>query len=158
MSKSVLFTDEPALMYVLIGVMGATNGLLAGVVGYYVDATFLNLHAAVWAFLLVWAATTGYLSYERVPSGVLAVGLYFVVLFVLLQPLAVYGPALAAATGEAGVSDPAALSNGFQGLAVWGATAGILALALTAVSRLLKRRAEHVLGRRQRRRLRWQDD
>lgn len=140
-------------MYVLIGLMGAINGLLAGVVGYVIDATFLNLHAAVWAFLIAWATTTSYLSYKRVPSGVVAVGLYFVGLFVLLQPVAIYGPLLAAAADTSGITRAQLLIDGWRGVLSWGVTAGALAVAIALVSQLLKRHAKRVVSRRRTRNL-----
>lgn len=135
-------------MYVVIGLMGILNGLLAGAVGYFVDVTVLNLHAAVWMFLVAWAATTSYLSYKRVPSGVLAVGLHFVGLFVLLQPVVLYGPMFFAATDAAGPDRTRLLIDSWRGIFSWGFTAGVLALAITVVSRFLERHAKQVLRRR----------
>jgi len=91
-AESSPFTGDSSLTHVLIAALGVTNGLLAGAVGYALDRTVLNLHTAVWAFLIVWAATTAYLSYKRVASGVVATGLFSLAVFVLLQPLAVFGP------------------------------------------------------------------
>ncbi|MFB6172531.1 MAG: hypothetical protein ABEJ23_08340 [Haloarculaceae archaeon] len=146
--QSSLFTSDSALMYVVIGLVGLLDGLLAGAVGYFVDLTFLHLHAAVWLFLISWAATTAYLSYERVPSGVLAVGLYFAGLFVLLQPVVIYGPSLVAATRSSGVNSARHLVASWQGILVWGVIAGGLALAIGIVSRLLRRHADSVVRSR----------
>lgn len=154
--ESSLFSSDSAAMYVVIGLMGTANGLLAGVVGYFVDVTLLNLHAAVWLFLLSWAVTTSYLSYKRVPSGVLAVGLYFIGLLVLLHPVVIYVPRLVAATDASGATSANLLIEGWRGIFIWGSTAGVLALVITFVSRLLKRHADDVLRRRRRYNL-WSD-
>lgn len=148
LAASSLFTEDSAMMYVVVGFMGTTNGLLAGAVGYFLDVTVLNLHAAVWLFLLGWAGTTAYLSYKRVPSGVLAVGLYFIGLFVLLQPIAIYGPLLAKAGEASGMTRAQLLIDSWQGIIWWGALAGVLALAIMFTSRLLTRHARAVVSRR----------
>lgn len=156
LAASSLFTEDSAVMYVVVGLMGATNGLLAGAVGYFIDVTLLNLHAAVWLFLVGWATTTAYLSYKRVPSGVLAVGLYFVGLFVLLQPIVIYGPLLAGASEASGTTRAQLLLEGWQGIVWWGALAGVLAIAIMFTSRLLTRHARAVVNRRIRTNI-WQD-
>jgi hypothetical protein len=156
LADSSLVTDDSAMMYVVVGGMGATNGLLAGAVGYYLDMSLLNLHAAVWLFLVVWAATTGYLSYKRVPSGVLAVGLYFVGLFVLLQPIVIYGPLLAAASETTGTTRTQLLLESWQGIIWWGTLAGGLAIVIMFASRLLTRHARAVVRRQTRANI-WQD-
>jgi len=148
LAASSLVTEDSAVMYVLVGFMGATNGLLAGAVGYFLDVTVLNLHAAVWLFLVGWAITTAYLSYQRVPSGVLAVGLYFIGLFVLLQPIAIYGPLLAAASEASGMKGAQLLLEGWQGIVWSGALAGVLAIAIMFASRLLNRHARQAVSRR----------
>lgn len=147
-AESSLFTEDSAVMYVVVGLMGATNGLLAGAVGYFIDMTVLNMHAAIWLFLLGWAVTTAYLSYKRVPSGVLAVGLYFIGLFVLLQPIVIYGPLLAEASKASGTARAQLLIDGWQGILWWGLLAGVLAIAIMFTSRLLKRHARQVVSRR----------
>lgn len=153
---SLLFTEDSALMYVMVGLMGAMNGVLAGAVGYFIDATVLNLHAAIWLFLIGWALTTTYLSYKRVPSGVLAVGLYFIGLFVLLQPIVIYGPLLATTGGGSGMTDARLLLTTWQGIFKWGLLSGVLALAIMFTSRLLNRHARRVVRRRLKRNV-WQD-
>lgn len=147
-AESSLFTEDSAMMYVVVGLMGTTNGVLAGAVGYFIDMTVLNLHAAIWFFLLGWATTTAYLSYKRVPSSVLAVGLYFIGLFVLLQPIVIYGPLVAKAGETSGTAQTQLLIDGWQGILWWGAIAGVLALAIMFTSRLLKRHARRVISRR----------
>lgn len=148
---SSLFTEDSALMYVVVGLMGTINGVLAGGVGYFIDAVVFNLHAAIWLFLLGWVGTTTYLSYRRVPSGVLAVGMYFIALFVVLQPIVVYGPQLAAADQGAGGARTALLLTSWQGIFKWGLLSGVFALAVMFISRLLNRRARRVVSRRLRR-------
>lgn len=151
LARSSLFTGGSSLTYVLIAGLGVTNGLLAGVIGYVVDQTVLNLHTAVWSFLIAWAATTAYLSYKRVASGVLATGLYFFVGFVLLQPIVIFGPVLAEASGLSGYERTRALIEGWSGIFVWGLSAGVVALCTTFVRRLLLRRARRVRRERRRR-------
>lgn len=150
LTRSSLFTGDSSLTYVLIAGLGVMNGLLAGVIGYALDQTVLNLHTTVWSFLIAWAATTAYLSYKRVASGVLATGLYFLLVFVLLQPVAVFGPILAAGSGLSGYERTRALIEGWNGILVWGVVTGAVALCTTFVRRLLLRRARRVRGRRRR--------
>lgn len=150
LTRSSLFTEDSSLTYVLIAGLGVMNGLLAGVIGYALDQTVLNLHTTVWSFLIAWAATTAYLSYKRVASGVLATGLYFLLVFVLLQPVAVFGPILAAGSGPSDYERTRALIEGWNGILVWGVVAGVVALCTTFVRRLLLRRARRVRGRRRR--------
>jgi hypothetical protein len=128
--------------------MGTINGLFAGGVGYYLDTTVLNLHAAVWLFLLGWVGTTTYLSYKRVPSGVLSVGLYFIALFVFLQPIIAYGSELAAAGQASGTTPAHLMLTSWQGILTWGVLSGVLALTIMFVSRLLNRHAQRVVSRR----------
>lgn len=148
LTASSLFTEGSAVMYVVVGLMGATNGLLAAV-GYFLDVSILNLHAAGWLVLLGWAGTTAYLSYKRVSSGGLAVGLYFLGLFVLLQPIAIYGPLLTA-DATSGMTRAQLLIDSWQGIIWWGAFGGVLALAILFTSRLLTRDARQNITRRTR--------
>lgn len=151
---SSLFTEAPVVMYVAVGLMGTINGLFAGGVGYYLDTTVLNLHAAVWLFLLGWIGTTTYLSYKRVPSGVLAVGLYFIALFVFLQPIMAYGSELTAAGQASGTTRAHLMLTSWQGILTWGVLSGVLALTIMFVSRLLNRHAQRVVSRRLKRDMR----
>ena len=150
LAESSLFAGDSSLTYVLIAGLGVTNGLLAGVIGYVLDHTVLNLHTAVWSFLIAWAATTAYLSYKRVASGVLATGLYFLSVFVLLQPIAIFGPILIGASGLSGYERTRVLIEGWSGILVWGVSAGVVALCITFVRRLLLRRARRIRRERQR--------
>lgn len=150
MAQSSFLTDDTALMYAVIGVMGTVNGLHAGVVGYYIDTSILKLHAAIWLFLIGWAVSTAYLSYKRVPSGVVAVGLYFVSLVLVLHPVVIYGPLLVAAKDAPAPERAQLLVHGWQGILTWGVVAGGLAIAIVFSSRLFERRARRVLLRRRR--------
>lgn len=152
--ESALFNTESALIYVVIGVEGSMIGFLAGSIGYFSGVTFLNLHAAIWLFLITWAASVSYLSYQRVPSGALGVGLYFIGIFVLLQPLAVFGPVLAEASSASVPLRSQLLSDGAGNIFTWGLASGVLGAATIFVGRLLSRRADRIQNREMRHQVR----
>lgn len=145
---SSLVTGDSVAMYVVIGLMGTFNGSLAGAVGYALDTTVLGLHTGIWAFLVTWVVTTGYLSYKRVPSEALAAGADLLVLLVLLQPVALYGPTLVAATGTGGAAGSSLLVEGWRGFVGGSVAAGTAALVIRFVRRYLAHRATRALHRR----------
>jgi hypothetical protein len=145
---SSLVTGDSVAMYVVIGLMGTINGSLAGAVGYALDSTALGLHTGVWAFLVTWVVTTGYLSYKRVPSEVLAAGADLLVLLVLLQPVALYGPTLVAATGTDGAAGSRLLVEGWRALVGGSVAAGATALVIRFVRGYFRHRAIRILHRR----------
>ena len=136
-------------MYAAVWTMGCLSGLLAGWAGTVVDAVWLNLPVAVWAFLVVWASSAAVLSYRRVPTGVVAAGLHIGAVFVVLVPVSVYGPRVLAVM-QSGYFDGGSLSAELTALLTWGVVAGGVAALAVFVSNRLSRRVD----RRRRRRLR----
>lgn len=144
---SSLVDSPSAGMYAAIWTMGTLSGVLAAWAATVIDVVWLNLPVSVWAFLVVWASTTAWLSYRRVPSGVLARGLAFVAALVVLVPFVVFGPRLASALDAGRGLDVGAVSGGFYGLLAWGALAGVASIAAFALSRRLSNRAARLRRR-----------
>lgn len=132
--SSFLTPDSPR-MYLAIAVMGLVVGLLAGWVSLAFDIVFLNLHAAIWVFLIVWAGATAYFSYKNSPSGVVATGLYLVAILIVLGPFATFLPALS----QQGTSN-AQTVQGMIGLFVWASVSGLLAVVFAGLARHFQRR------------------
>lgn len=147
-TDSALLAPASLWMYAAIGALGVLNGVLAGFLVLRVDIVLLNLHASVWMFLIVWAASTAYFSYRRLASGVIATGLYVLAWLVFLAPFAYFGPLLAEAQTYALGERGQHLLEAFSGLFMWGLAGGALALILTGLAIYFRRRTKRLLSRR----------
>lgn len=152
--SSALVQRDSAWMYVAIWVSGTVNGVVASWIAFNFDIVILNLHAAIWTFLVVWAATTTYVSYKHVPSGALATGLIFGAVIVFLIPFLYYGPVIIQAHQESVGPRGPLLLEGFQGLIMTSILGGSVAFLLGATGVYLRRRARHVERRTRSRRAR----
>lgn len=151
--SSSLLHDSPSLMYVTIWGMGCLSGLLAGVLASTIPGVWFNLPTEVWGFLVVWAASTAYYSYRRVPSGVVASGLYVSAVFLALLPITTYVPVVVASQSGQAI-DASVLLDATVDFLQWGVLAGLLAALAVFLSRRLTRRADRLYRRRATRRLR----
>lgn len=147
LAASLSPTGKPVPLTVAVLGVAAAAGVLAASVASVLDGAAFNLHAGVWAFLVVWAATTGYLSFRESPSGVLADGTRFLAPLVALVPLANLGPVLVGTGDSAGASAAAGLAAAGSALLVQAAVALVVAGLLLALGRRFSRRAERT-GRR----------
>lgn len=153
---SSLLVESPSATFVAIGVGAFLNGAMAGWVAQVFDQTYFNLRVEVWAFLVVWAATTAYFSYRRIPSGVVGVSLYVLGIFIVLVPIAEYAPLIVTAMHGSGGFDTTLFIEGVTGLLTWGTVAGITAAVVAFVSKRLTRRADRIYRRSMQ--TRWRED
>lgn len=157
-TDSVLVSPASMWMYTTIGALGVLNGILAGFLVLRVDVVLLNLHASVWMFLIVWAATTAYFSYRRLASGVIASGLYVLAWLVFLAPFAYFGPLLAESQSYALGERGQRLLEAFSGLFMWGLAGGVLALVLAGLAIYFRRRTNRLLSRKRKQAIRMTTD
>lgn len=139
-------TEKPVPLSATILAVATVSGLLAAWVASGFAATLFNLPVEVWTFLLVWAATTGYVSFEPLPSAVLGRGFALVAALVVVDPLLSFGPAV---LGGDGAGTVAAAWNLF----VWGLGAAVVAGVFLLVARTLSRRAARLERRETRTRI-----
>jgi hypothetical protein len=137
-------------MLLLVVGTATLDGLLAAWLALPFDRTVLDLHVAVWAFLLVWAASLGYLVYARVPWDVLGLGLYLVAGVLVAKPTLMLGVHLDAVPG--GLEGRRAAVAAVGDLFLWELVAVVAAVALVLVGRWLRVRGERVRERRARQR------
>lgn len=152
--QSSLLVPDSAVMYITIATMGVLAGVAGGFLVLNTEIVFLNLHAAIWMFLIVWAGSTAYFSYRRVPSGVLAAGLFLLAWLIFLGPFGYYGPFLAEAQNFALNERGQQLRQAFSNLFGWGLAGGVLALTLGGLAMYFRRRRDRILSRRRKRRAR----
>jgi hypothetical protein len=141
-----LLVDPSRRLYLTVWTMASLSGLLAGWATTTVEAVWLNLPVPVWAFLVVWAGTSAVLSYRRFPATVAARGLVVGAGFLLVVPVARFGPPLLDSV-RAGAVDLGTASDALFGLLTWEMLAVLGALAAVGVSRRLAERATAVRRR-----------
>lgn len=141
-------TEKPVPLSASIVLVATLGGVVAAWVVSGLAATWFNLPVEVWAFLLVWAGTTGYVSFESVPSAVVARGFALGAALVVLEPVFSFAPAVLGGEGER------AATAAFD-LLVWGVGAAVVAGVLLLVARRLSRRAARLERGRARRKVKY---
>lgn len=106
LSVTRLFRVHSGPMLVTIFGTATVAAVAAAWVTLRAPVELLNLHAAVWTFVVAWAALVGYFSYARLPSTVVGSGLCVVGLAVALRPPAAGGAVRAALRAADPVTAP----------------------------------------------------
>lgn len=102
----------------------------------------LQVTGAVVGFVLAWVVASSYLLRKRYPSEVVGSGLYATAVGVLVTPVEVYLPTVAAGSERGGFEGATMVADGARDLAVWVVLCGLLAVSMIAVGRYFKRVAD----------------
>lgn len=139
------FTEDQTLLMVstVLGI-ALLAGLFAGWVVIHIEIEVLNLHASIWGFLLVWAATVGYGAYKRVPSAVIGMGLYVMAGLIVLKPVALFIPQF---KSQQEVGDQTAAIQSLADFFIWMIVFAVIAGVLFAVGNYFRGRAESTVLR-----------
>lgn len=81
-----LVETQSVLKLVSVVVVAAAAGMFSAWATVAFSVELLNLHIAIWTFLVVWAALVGYFAYLQVPSTVVGSGFYIIGLSIVVKP------------------------------------------------------------------------